>query len=126
MQVMAAAQSPQVKNVAAAPIQSVDGKDTFHAYCSVCHGDDAKGTGPAAAAMKTRPADLTTIVKRKGKFSPADVERVIKGSDKTRGPEHGTTAMPIWGDVFRNEDAGRQTLRFNNLVSYIQSIQVGG
>ena len=48
-------QKPVVKGVRAVPIQSVEGKDNFEAYCAVCHGRDAKGTGPAAPAM-TRSA----------------------------------------------------------------------
>src|SRR6266498_4146313 len=61
-------------------IQSVEGVDTYKAYCAVCHGPAAKGNGPAATALKKVPADLTTMAKRSGgKFSEADVEFVIMG-----------------------------------------------
>jgi len=34
------------------------GKKMFKAQCSSCHGTDAKGDGPAATAMRPRPANL--------------------------------------------------------------------
>jgi mono/diheme cytochrome c family protein len=117
---------PQVKSVAAAPISSVEGADNFVAYCAVCHGHDAKGNGPAAPAMKSPVPDLTTIAKRHGRFSAADVEQIIRGTGRTPTPAHGVESMPVWGQVFVNEDRGRSTLRIGNLVKYLQSIQQGG
>ena len=116
---------PTVKSVRAVPIVSVQGKDNFEAYCAVCHGSDAKGNGPAAPAMKVPPADLTALAaKNNGKFEAVAVSRVITGVDRTAStPAHGVEAMPIWGDVFRGEDPGKRTLRVNNLVTYIESIQ---
>ena len=117
---------PQVKSVAATPINSVDGRENFVAYCAVCHGDDAKGQGPAAPAMKAPVPDLTTIAQRhQGKFSATDVEQIIRGSGKTPTPAHGVEEMPIWGNVFLYEDRARSTLRINNIVKYIQSLQAG-
>ena len=117
---------PQVKSVSATPIASVEGRDNFVAYCAVCHGDDAKGNGPAAPAMKAPVPDLTTFAQRKkGKFSAVDVEQIIRGTGKTQTPAHGVAEMPIWGNVFLYEDRARSTLRISNLVKYIQSIQAG-
>lgn len=115
---------PKVKTVSAVPIRSVEGVDNFTAYCAVCHGYDAKGNGPAAPAMKVPVPDLTTIAKRnKGKFEPVMIELIIKGSGKISTPAHGVETMPIWGDVFREEDRGLLTLRISNLVKYLESIQ---
>jgi mono/diheme cytochrome c family protein len=118
--------APTVKGVATVPIVSVEGRDNFVAYCAVCHGNDGKGHGPAAPAMKAPVPDLTTIASRhNGKFDAVDVEYIVRGTGKTATPAHGVETMPIWGAVFRNEDRQRSALRIRNLVKYVQSIQVG-
>jgi len=114
-----------IKQGTAPRVQSVAGVDSYKAYCGVCHGTQGKGDGPAAAALKKAPADLTTIAKRHdGKFSPIDVERVITGVDTMNS--HGTRDMPIWGPVFRSLAPNNETmkLRIANLVDYVKSIQV--
>jgi mono/diheme cytochrome c family protein len=119
-------QVPTVKSVAMIPIQSVQGKDNFDAYCAVCHGRDAKGHGPAAPAMKREVPDLTTMAERnRGAFNALAVEYIIRGKGRTATPAHGVEDMPIWGQVFRTEDPARSTLRINNLVTYIQGLQTG-
>ena len=105
-------------------IQSVEGVDTYKAYCAVCHGPAAKGNGPAATALKKAPADLTTIAKRSGgKFSPTDVEAVVMGQQVMAS--HGSRDMPIWGPVFQSlaPDSSVMKLRVGNLVNYLKSIQ---
>jgi Cytochrome c. len=105
-------------------VQSMEGADTFQAYCAVCHGARAKGDGPASAALRTRPADLTTIAKRhSGKFSASDVEATIVGQDVMTS--HGSRDMPIWGPVFQSlaPDTSFSKLRLTNLVGYLKSIQ---
>jgi len=44
-------------------ISSVKGPDLFRAYCASCHGLDAKGTGPAARALKDEVPDLTVLTR---------------------------------------------------------------
>jgi hypothetical protein len=115
---------PQIKTVPCKPIVSVEGKDTFGAYCAVCHGTDAKGQGPAAPALKGPVPDLTMIAKRHGKFDAIAMERVVSGADKVPSA-HGTVGMPIWGPLFKTADSdpGVAKLRIQNLVKYLQSIQ---
>jgi mono/diheme cytochrome c family protein len=115
---------PTIKTTTAPRVQSVEGVDTFKAYCTSCHGAQAKGDGPAAMALKKMPADLTTIAKRNGgKFSPSDVEDVIMGTSVMAA--HGSRDMPIWGPVFQTlaPDNSVVKLRVANLVGYIKSIQ---
>ena len=60
--------------------QTVAGAANFDQYCVVCHGKDAKGTGPRAATLKKRPADLTELAKRNGGTFPQQmVYQVIDG-----------------------------------------------
>ncbi len=113
-----------IKQGTAPRIQSVEGVDTYKAYCAVCHGPQAKGNGPAATALKKVPADLTTIAKRNGgTFSASDVEAVIMGQQVMAS--HGSRDMPIWGPVFRSlaSDPSFMKLRVQNLVDYLKSIQ---
>lgn len=100
-----------------------DSKGMFREYCASCHGLEGKGNGPAAAALKTVPADLTKISARNdGKFPAIKVRRYIEGLDEM--PAHGSRDMPVWGTVLRS--LGGQTevdLRVANLTKYLESIQ---
>jgi mono/diheme cytochrome c family protein len=118
------AQQTQIKEAPARAMSPADGKENFTAYCAVCHGNDAKGNGPAAPALKGPIPDLTTIAKRNaGKFDAVAMQRVVSGVDKPR-PAHGTVDMPIWGPVFRNTQGDQATtLRVTNLVKYLESLQ---
>src|SRR5271169_6065957 len=42
-------------------IDSIQGSKLYGAYCAVCHGRDAKGSGPMASSLKKAPSDLTRI-----------------------------------------------------------------
>jgi mono/diheme cytochrome c family protein len=115
---------PSVKRETPRSIQSVQGKDIYAGYCAVCHGVDLKGHGPAAAAMKVAPTDLTTYAQRHGgKFSDADMRMVIEG--QTEVVAHGSRDMPIWGDVFRALTHGHEEreLRMKNLIDYLKQMQ---
>jgi mono/diheme cytochrome c family protein len=101
------------------------GVDLFQRYCAVCHGKDGKGAGPAAAALKTPPSDLTGLAKRHdGKFPVGAVRQQLGGGSST--PAHGSAEMPIWGPVFRamNPNESLAKLRVDNLLRYLESIQV--
>jgi hypothetical protein len=86
---------------------------------------DGKGGGPASAAMKVTPPDLTLISKRhNGKFPAKQVEEYITGKSKMPAA-HGTSEMPVWGPLFhrieRDQDLG--PVRLRNVVGYLQSMQ---
>lgn len=119
-------EKPVVKKAAAPQTSPASGQEMFMNYCAACHGQDAKGDGPAAAALKTTPADLTTLARRHGgKFPDSHVYQVIKGG--TTGSVHGTKEMPVWGPVFRAMEKGDEAMvqmRVSNLTKYIESLQV--
>jgi len=106
-------------------IRSVKGPDLYRAYCASCHGVDAKGNGPAAAALKAKVADLTVLAKNNGgRFPDALVRKVITGDDVIAS--HGSREMPIWGPIFHQieEDVDRGNVRLENLVRYLETIQL--
>jgi mono/diheme cytochrome c family protein len=118
------AQDKVIKRVSADPTPTVSGREIFHAYCATCHGADAKGGGPAAAALKTTPADLTQLARRhNGKFPNSAVAETLRNGGQ---PAHGSAEMPIWGPVLQSvSDNPREVeLRINNVVAYLASIQV--
>ena len=112
-----------IERVRARPTQTIDARVMFKEYCAVCHGDQAKGNGPAADALVKPPADLTQISRRNGgAFPKVKVMRVIDGSDSVAA--HGSRAMPIWGNVFRTlENEQTKLLRVNALMEYLEKMQ---
>ena len=124
-QSVSAQNAPTVKHVPIRNTPSNSGKDMYESYCAVCHGKDAKGSGPAASALKTPPIDLTALAKNNGGRYPAPhVAAVIHGQAIT--PSHGSQEMPIWGPLFSSISQGHQDQvqqRTANLVSYIETLQ---
>jgi len=120
-----AAEETKIKRVPAKSTMSIEGKDLFREYCAVCHGNEARGGGPAAAALTKAPSDLTQITRRNaGKFPEIRIQRIINGEGDSI-IAHGSRDMPVWGPIFRhtssNEDLG--AVKVYNLVRYIESIQ---
>jgi mono/diheme cytochrome c family protein len=102
----------------------VNGKAMFDLYCTPCHGKEGKGDGPAAAALKKQPSDLTRISARNNGTFPTDkIRRYIEGRETVAG--HGTREMPIWGGLFSDvdRDGDMARIRIANLADYLKSIQ---
>lgn len=111
---------PVMKKVAPAYVSPAAGKEMYIAYCGACHGAQGRGDGPAAAALKTPPTDLTQLMKRNnGKFPEARFRDVIANGSIAA---HGSADMPVWGAIFRAIDADRSvaTLRVENLMNYVE------
>jgi mono/diheme cytochrome c family protein len=106
-------------------IASMTGRDLFQFYCATCHGRDAKGAGPAAAALKTPPADLTRIAARNGNQFPRAAVTAFVADAKPMIPAHGSAEMPVWGPIFRALDSSdtRAKMRIDNLVDFLESMQ---
>ena len=117
--------SVKIKNVPVTDTQTLDGPTLFKSYCAVCHGADGKGDGPAAAALKTRPTDLTLLSKKNGgKFPSLEVKNYINGQDTVVA--HGSRTMPIWGQAFDSISVGDQSgvkVRVAALLDHLEKIQ---
>ena len=105
------------------------GEEMYLSYCAACHGNRGKGDGPAAAAMKQPPTDLTLLAKNNnGAFPASHVTQVLNYG--VESPAHGSKDMPIWRDLLKSlhgsdmrmKDAMVQT-RIANLTDYIKSLQ---
>lgn len=87
---------------------SIDrGKKTYFQNCASCHGAKAKGDGPASAALKPKPADLTVMA---GMHPDGDFAWKIA---------NGRGAMPAWKGILSQTQIWE-------LVNYIQNLNPGG
>ena len=124
---LAAGQQPGAENKTATPAKNepVSGKQLFVAYCSMCHGSDAKGGGPFSPQLKVWPPDLTQLAKKNGGTYPA--MRIAETIDGEFGKAaHGSRQMPIWGPVFRSMAHGHDDsaqVRINRVVKYLETLQ---
>jgi mono/diheme cytochrome c family protein len=106
-------------------LTSASGQDSFNSHCAACHGRDAKGDGPVAAILKTKPTDLTTLARRNGgTFPRTDVISYIDGTGRAL-PSHGPGDMPVWGPIFRAMDTldPRVKVRIADIAAYIETLQ---
>ena len=117
---------PVIQKTPAGRTSASSGQEMYRAYCASCHGAGGKGDGPASAALKSRPLDLTDLARQNaGKFPELRVFGAINGD--LRVTAHGSKAMPTWGAVFGqmdSTDVARVKLRIRNLTKYIESLQV--
>ena len=113
-----------IKRVNARPTATLNGVDLFKEYCAVCHGNDAKGSGPAADALKKRPADLTQLARKNGgTFPELHVMNFIKGQDVVAA--HGSRDMPIWGSIFSQMSSNPDLVQVRTyaLLKYLEELQ---
>jgi mono/diheme cytochrome c family protein len=112
--------------VVSGQVQADTGEDLFRSYCVVCHGTDAKGTGPLASSLKKRPADLTALARSNGGTFPSEmIARIIDGRNPVKG--HGGGDMPVWGEALlksqRSSSEEGVKERIDALVSYLRGVQ---
>jgi mono/diheme cytochrome c family protein len=98
------------------------GHALYTQYCVSCHGEEGKGNGPAASALKVRPPDLTTIGQRNKGFSETKVMDQINGEKFVVG--HGLREMPVWGKRLKDTEGAKQAAGdVSALASYLKSLQ---
>jgi mono/diheme cytochrome c family protein len=102
-------------------------KAAYLKYCSACHGAEGKGDGVVAAALRPKPTDLTQLAKQHGGTFPfMAVRDAIDGRKPV--PAHGSSDMPVWGEVFTEEKAAAQPEgpprgRVQLITEFVKSIQ---
>ena len=118
-----------VTNLASADESRMEqAKEDYVNYCASCHGVSGKGDGPLAGELKKKPSDLTKLTSKSGHFPYLKIRQTIEGSD-TPGSirSHGTSQMPVWGDVFRKKSGmspwSESQAKTMNIVDYLASIQ---
>jgi mono/diheme cytochrome c family protein len=118
-------QTRTVKRVPIEPTSPASGRDMYMHYCAVCHGRQGRGGGPAAAALKIQPADLTTLAQQNhSEFPRRRVESTLRFGSAL--PSHGSSEMPVWGPLFQSLNRFNNAeveQRINNLTGYLESIQ---
>ncbi|MFD0982824.1 c-type cytochrome [Tropicimonas aquimaris] len=78
------------------------GEYLFKKNCAVCHGAAAAGDGPVAELFQTKPKNLQLLSQENNSAFPfSEVYRSIDGRKEIAG--HGTSEMPVWGDLFYAE-----------------------
>ncbi|MGH0036489.1 MAG: c-type cytochrome [Myxococcota bacterium] len=104
------------------------GRGLYVQYCAACHGVRGRGDGPVADSLRTRPADLAFISKRRGgEFPAAEIARTIDG--RVDVSAHGNREMPVWGRRFgehiESESTAEEVVRGNIsvLVDYLRTLQ---
>jgi mono/diheme cytochrome c family protein len=119
---------PQRQKLPPLILESITGRDSFDFYCASCHGKTGKGDGPSAPALKTRPADLSSLAQRNGGVFPKDRVLAIVTGGGLPLAAHGSSDMPVWGPIFQGLDpsAPRVKLRIDNIVAHVQSLQKQG
>jgi mono/diheme cytochrome c family protein len=110
------------------PTGAEAGKIIFQTICASCHGQDARGGGPVAQSLKTKPANLRLIARRRnGSFPEDEIKQHIDG--RIPPVAHCTREMPVWGDRLASaapEAEVREQRReqaIEQLVTYLRTIQ---
>lgn len=101
------------------------GKVHFQTHCIGCHGPEGKGG--TMITQDVQPADLTTIQARRevDEFPVLEIARLIDGRNRVEA--HGTTTMPIWGEVFSSGEMMDEEAvegKLEEIIAYLVSIQV--
>jgi mono/diheme cytochrome c family protein len=116
---------PELKRVPAPLTSAASGREMYKSYCASCHGENGKGAGPAAPALKAMPTDLTLLAKNNaGKFPAERVASILRGQATVTA--HGNRDMPVWGPVLWHMSQGHEAemhQRVVNLTEYIESLQ---
>jgi mono/diheme cytochrome c family protein len=124
--VLGYAQSNTNGTIAVNKTTATSGMQMYINYCASCHGVDGRGNGPAAAALRIPPTDLTVLSKNNhGVFPETHIVTVLQYGAEF--PSHGSVEMPVWGPIFGKMDTVNpqvKQLRISNLIRYLKTLQI--
>jgi mono/diheme cytochrome c family protein len=124
--VLGYAQSNTNGTIAVNKTTATSGMQMYINYCASCHGVDGRGNGPAAAALRIPPTDLTVLSKNNhGVFPETHIVTVLQYGAEF--PSHGSAEMPVWGPIFGKMDTVNpqvKQLRISNLIRYLKTLQI--
>lgn len=107
------------------PAPAPDGARLYGDYCAVCHGSTGAGDGPLAPGLTVTPPSLRRLAAVNGGLFPTSrVRERIDGRDLPLF--HGTSDMPIWGEVFKvlgPHGERRVRERLDRLIEHLQTLQ---
>jgi len=84
------------------------GSEIFHSRCVLCHGEEARGCGPAARLYRPRPANLTASTR-----TPEYKVRIIRTGGLAMGR---SPMMPAWGDELDEQEIA-------DLVAFLSTLE---
>ncbi len=115
----------KIKTVPVRSTSPASGAEMFAAYCASCHGPDGKGNGPAAPALKMRPANLSLLAQHHGGNFPSLL--VLSSIQDGALTAHGSKEMPVWGPILLSVSKGSPIIvreRIANITAFIESLQL--
>jgi mono/diheme cytochrome c family protein len=106
--------------------QADRGQALYEEHCINCHGEG--GDNPQKGELEVMPADLTSIMSSRGvaEFPIAEIARIIDGRKLVKGHAAEGREMPLWGDVFAQEeglDDDQIRGKMAEIVAYLMEIQ---
>lgn len=106
------------------------GRAHFDTHCAVCHGSDARGSGPMSQVLLLQPSDLTQLSNDAGGTFPIS-QLIAKIDGRDPLVSHGSP-MPVFGGFFEGKGVtmrGEEGILIMtsqpiiDLVTYLDTIQ---
>ena len=120
-------QSPvKIKMVRITPHPVDAGKEMYNSYCASCHGEDGKGSGPAAPALSKGVPDLTLLAaQNRGQYPNYKVLTSLSQFSESHylGAR---SEMPDWHTAFVSLDRTcpfKANVRAISISKHIQTLQ---
>lgn len=102
------------------------GKEMYSSYCAPCHGENGKGYGPAAPALKKAVPDLTSLSARNDGQYPKHLVFTLLSQHSALHPQVDSD-MPDWYRAFVSLDRScpvKSEMRARSIDRYVKTLQL--